>query len=239
MLGDNSLILGHRISELCGHGPSLETDIALSNLSLDLFGQVRNYFQYAADLKGDTDEDKIAFLRFEHEYKNALLCEQPNTDFAHVILRQFLFDAYHLPLLEELSQSKDEQIKAIALKSIKECKYHVRFSSQWVKRLADGTDISQEKIQAALDHLWLYVTELVEPNDLEKEMQQAGIGADMSVVKAAFHERVNEVFEEVGLQVPDTPFSKSGGKKGVHTEHMGYILADLQYMQRAYPNMQW
>ena len=152
LLGDNSLVLGHRLSQLCGHGPSLETDIALTNISLDLFGQVRHYFQYAAELKGeDKTEDDIAFLRYSHEYKNVLLTEQPNVDFAHIIVRQFFFDAFHLPLLEALSQSNDKHLMAIAKKSIKEVKYHLRFSSQWLRRLGDGTEISRQKTLAAIN----------------------------------------------------------------------------------------
>ena len=240
LLGDNSLILGHRLSELCGHGPSLETDIALTNISLDFFGQVRNYFQYAAEVKGDgKTEDDIAMLRYLHEYKNCLLCEQPNTDFAHTILRQFFFDAYHLPLLQQLQHSKDEQIAAIAIKSMKESKYHIRFSSQWVKRLAGGTEISRQKVQDALAHLWAYTTELTLATPLEIEMQEAGIGADLEVVKAEFLAKVKEVFDEVDLEIPETEFYQSGGKKGVHSEGFGFILTELQYMQRTYPNMSW
>ena len=148
------MILGHRLSELCGHGPSLETDIALTNISLDLYGQVRSYFQYAAEVKGgDATEDSIALLRFDRDYRNVILVEQPNTDFAYVIGRQFLFDAFHLPLLEQLMNSKDETIAAVAAKSIKESRYHLRFSSSWVKRLGDGTEESHQRMQAAIDHL--------------------------------------------------------------------------------------
>ena len=161
LLGDSSMILGHRLSELCGHGPNLETDIALTNISLDLFGQVRNYFQYAAEMKGEeATEDSIAFLRLPHEYRNVLLAEQPNTDFAYIIARQFLFDAYHLPLMEALIESKDEQVAAIAHKSIKEVRYHLRFSSEWVKRLGDGTEVSHQKMQEAIEYLWPYTKEL-------------------------------------------------------------------------------
>lgn len=240
LLGDNSLILGHRLSELCGHGPSLETDIALTNISLDFFGQVRNYFQYAAEIKGgDATEDSIAMLRQITEYRNCLLCEQPNTDFAHIILRQFFFDAYHLPLLEQLQNSKDEQIAAIAVKSMKESKYHIRFSSQWVKRLADGTDVSRQKIQDALDTLWPYVMELTEPNELEIEMQQAGIGADLAAVQISQLAHIKDVFDEVNLEMPSSDYPQKGGKRGIHSEGMGFILTELQYMQRAYPDMAW
>ncbi|MBT8190781.1 MAG: phenylacetate-CoA oxygenase subunit PaaC, partial [Bacteroidia bacterium] len=148
MLGDNSMILGHRLSELCGHGPSLETDIALTNISLDLFGQVRSYFQYAAELAvGDATEDSVAFMREEFQYRNVVLVEQENKDFAHVITRQFLFDAYYLPVLQFLVDSKDKTISEIAQKCIKELRYHYRFSSEWIKRLGDGTELSHNKIQ--------------------------------------------------------------------------------------------
>ena len=170
ILGDNAMILGHRLSELCGHGPSIETDIALTNISLDLFGQVRNYFQYAAETKGgESDEDKIAFTRYEHEYKCTLLVEQPNKDFAYIIARQFFFDAYHLLLMEELCNSADEQVAAIANKSIKEIKYHFRFSSEWIKRLGDGTEVSHQKIQEAVDYLYPYLNELTEETELLRE----------------------------------------------------------------------
>ena len=240
LLGDNPLILGHRLSELCGHGPSLETDIALTNISLDLFGQVRHYFQYAAKLNGENQtEDDVAFLRYEHQYKNALLVEQPNTDFAYVIGRQFLFDAYHLPLLEQLMASKDKQISAIAHKSIKEVKYHHRFSSEWVKRLGDGTELSHQKMQTAIEDLWPFVAELFEETPLEQAMKEEGIGADLSQVKAKYDADIQNIFELAQLQRPDHQYTQSGGKKGVHSEQLGYILADLQYMQRAYPNMTW
>ncbi|MEO1259552.1 MAG: 1,2-phenylacetyl-CoA epoxidase subunit PaaC [Bacteroidota bacterium] len=240
MLGDNAMILGHRLSELCGHGPSLETDIALTNISLDLFGQVRNYFQYAAEIKGaDFDEDKIAFMRLEHDYRNTLLVEQKNTDFAFVIARQYFFDAYHILLLNELINSKNEQIAAIAAKSIKEVKYHRRFSSEWVKRLGDGTDVSREKMQNAVNYLFPYLNELTEETELEKEMKENGIGADLNKIRKIYFENIKALLTEATLKIPENIFSHSGGKKGVHSEHMGYILSNLQYMQRAYPNMTW
>ncbi|HFA50849.1 MAG TPA: phenylacetate-CoA oxygenase subunit PaaI [Bacteroidetes bacterium] len=244
LLGDNAMIIGHRLSELCGHGPSLETDIALTNISLDMFGQVRNYFQYAAEIKGDEthmgeSEDDIAFLRYEHEYKNALLVEQKNVDFAHVIARQYFFDAYHILLLKQLCNSKDGQIAAIANKSLKEVKYHHRFSSEWVKRLGDGTDISHQKMQAAVDYLYPYLNELTEETELEKEMKEAGIGADLNKINKQYFANIEALLKEATLEIPENIFSQSGGKKGVHSEHLGFILADLQYMQRAYPDMAW
>lgn len=240
MLGDNAMILGHRLSELCGHGPSLETDIALTNISLDLFGQVRNYFQYAAKVRNDgKSEDDIAFLRLERQYRNTLLVEQPNTNFAHVIGRQMLFDIYHRLLLENLLESKDEQINAIAHKSLKEVKYHARFSSEWVKRLGDGTEESHTKMQEAIDHLWRYAGELVEASPLETEMKTLGIGADLKAVGTAYWDQVKSLLREATLEIPEVNGFQKGGKQGIHTEHMGYILSELQYMQRAYPNMAW
>lgn len=240
LLGDNSLILGHRLSELCGHGPSLETDIALTNHSLDLFGQVRNYFQYAAKLSDkEQTEDDIAFLRYEHEYKNVLLVEQPNHNFAYVIGRQFFFDAYHLLLLQQLTLSKDEQLAAIAQKSVKEVRYHFRFSSEWVKRLGDGTEVSHQKMQDAIDYLWPYVGELFIETALEAEMKAEGIGADLASLKESFLPKISAVLEEATLELPSSLWMKSNGKGGVHSEHMGYMLSNLQYMQRAYPGMKW
>lgn len=239
-LADNSLILGQRLGELCGHGPSLETDIALTNISLDLLGQVRNYLQYAAQVQGlGKTEDDLAFLRYEHEYVNAVLVEQPNTDFAWVIGRQFLFDAFHLPLLTQLAESKDDQIAAIATKSLKEVQYHHRFSSEWVKRLGDGTEESRGKMQAAINALWPYVNELFAETEVEKEMKEQGIGADLSLVQAEFESFVTLVLEEATLLKPEPVWSKAQGKLGYHSEHLGYILAEMQYMQRTYPNMVW
>lgn len=239
-IGDNTMILGHRLSELCGHGPSLETDIALTNISLDLFGQTRNYFQLAATLsKEDKTEDDIAFLRMEHEYRNVLLVEQPNKDFAYVIGRQFLYDCYHFLLLHELVNSNDKHIAAIAQKSLKEVTYHLDFSSEWIKRLGAGTDESHEKMQTAINYLYPYTGELPEETPIELEMKELGIGADLPAMKTDYYNRVHEVLKEATLDIPETNWFQSGGKKGVHSEHMGYILTQLQYMQRAYPNMSW
>jgi len=240
ILADSPLILGQRLGELCGHGPSLETDIALTNISLDLLGQVRNYLQYAAQVQGlGKTEDDLAFLRYEHEYRNVVLVEQPNTDFAWVIARQFFFDAYHLPLLHQLAESKDDQISAIAIKSLKEVQYHHRFSSEWVKRLGDGTEESHTKMQAAIDALWPYTNELFKETDIEKEMKEAGIGADLSKIKVEFDSFVEDILSEATLKKPEPVWSKSEGKMGHHSEHLGFILSDLQYMQRTYPNMTW
>lgn len=240
MLGDNSMILGHRLSELCGHGPSLETDIALTNMSLDLFGQVRSYFQYAAKIEGgDATEDSIAFLRRERQHYNSLLVEQKNTDFAYIITRQFLFDVYHHMLLEQLSESADEMIKAIAIKSLKEVSYHKRFSSTWMKRLALGTQVSKEKMQEAVLFLYPYTEELTKPNSIELKMLEQGIGADLVAMKKSYYDIVDGLLGKCGLSKPEKAYFYKGGKEGIHTEHLGFILSDFQYMQRAYPNMQW
>ncbi len=239
-IADNALILGQRLGELCGHGPSLETDIAMTNISLDLLGQVRSYYQYAAKLiGGDTTEDSIAFLRKEREYKNVLLVEQPNQDFAYSISRQFLFDMFHLLLLEELQNSTDTTLSAIAKKSIKEVSYHTRFSSDWMRRLGDGTEESHNRIQEAITHLWAFTDELFHQTDADKAMVTEGIGVDVTQLKEAFYKKVSAILEESTLQTPQLQYFQKGGKQGIHSEHMGYLLADLQYMQRTYPNMNW
>lgn len=240
LLGDNSMVLGQRLGELCGHGPELETDIALTNISLDLFGQVRNYFQYAAQVNGDgKSEDDIAMLRYENEYRNTLLVEQPNVNFAHVICRQFIFDSFHLPLLKQLSESKNDTIAAVAKKSIKEVEYHQDFSSTWIKRLGDGTDESHNKMQEALNELWRYSDEFFRETESEKWAKEIGVGANLEEVKKAFDIKTRDVFDEATLEIPQNEVFQYGGKSGRHSEYMGFILSDFQYMQRAYPNMKW
>ena len=239
-VADNSLILGQRMGELCGHGPSLETDIACTNISLDLFGQVRSYYQYAAKIAGDgRNEDDIAMLRKEHEYVNVLLVEQPNTDFVYIMARQFLFDVYHLLFLQELEKSKDLTLSAIAKKSVKEVSYHQRFSSDWIKRLGDGTEESHQKMQDAIDDLWTYTDELFHQTEADKAMVKEGIGVDVTKLKDNYYQIINSVLEEATLSIPELKYFQKGGKQGIHTEHLGYLLSDLQYMQRTYPNMEW
>jgi ring-1,2-phenylacetyl-CoA epoxidase subunit PaaC len=239
-IADNSLILGQRLGELCGHGPNLETDIALTNISLDLLGQTRSYFQYAALLAGDDKtEDDVAFIRIEREYRSVLLVEQPNTHFGYVIARQFLFDVYHLMFMERLQFSQDESLVAIAKKGIKEVSYHERFSSDWVRRLGDGTEESNLKMQEAIDDLWKYTDEMFHVSEADMVMISEGIGVDVSKLKELYYSKVSEVLIEAELKVPEGKYFQKGGKEGIHTEHMGYILSDLQYMQRTYPNMKW
>jgi len=239
-IADNTLILGQRLGELCGHGPNLETDIAMTNIALDLLGQTRSYYQYAAKLSGgNTTEDTIAFLRSEREYKNVLLVEQPNTDFAYSIARQFLYDVFHLLLLQELQNSADENLSAIGKKSIKEVSYHQRFSSDWIRRLGDGSEESRMRIQTAINDLWTFTNELFHQTDSDKLMATAGIGVDVTRLRDPYYAIILGILTEATLQVPDMKYFQKGGKHGIHSEHMGYLLADMQYMQRTFPNMQW
>jgi ring-1,2-phenylacetyl-CoA epoxidase subunit PaaC len=237
-LADTTLILSHRNSEWCGHGPILEQDIALTNISLDLLGQSRLFYQYAAELIGNTDEDKLAYLRTEREYKNLLLVEQPNGDWGQTILRQYLYSQFQQLLFQQLQQHQDEQIAAIATKSLKETNYHVRWSSEWVIRLGDGTDESKQRMQQAIDELWRYTGEMFLPAEYELK-----IGIDLNSIKNKWQEKVDAVLSEATLIPPSggggAVFMQQGGKTGTHTEHLGYILADLQYLQRTYPNAQW
>jgi ring-1,2-phenylacetyl-CoA epoxidase subunit PaaC len=238
-LADTALILAQRNAEWCGHGPVLEQDIAITNISLDLIGQSRNYYQYAAALiGGDTTEDTLAYLRKEREFKNLLLTEQPNGDWAQTILRQFFFSNYQYLLYNGLQHSKDEQLAAIASKALKEVTYHLRWSSEWVVRLGDGTEESHRRITNAIEKLWMYTGEMFEPAPYETALTQEGILPTKSS-REEWLNKVNEVFSEATLPVPAKVFMQTGGKDGRHTEHLGYILTDLQYMQRTYPNATW
>ncbi len=239
-LGDNSMILGQRLGEWCGHGPILEVDMALTNISLDLFGQARSYMQYAAEVEGkDRTEDDMAFLRDAREFRNVLLVEQDNGDFAHTIVRQFFFDAYHQLFLKALCESADERLSAIAQKSLKEVNYHLRFSSEWTIRLGDGTEESHQRMQAAVEALWPYTGELCTSTALDIEMADLGIGVDVAELKAAYDQRIAEVLKEATLTIPESGWQQTGGKEGKHTEQLGFILTELQWMQRAYPGQKW
>lgn len=239
-LGDDSLILGHRLSEWCGHGPILEEDIAMTNIALDLVGQATSVFQYASEVEGKgRTEDDIAFLRFEREYKNALLVEQPNEDFGVTMMRQFLFDAFRRPLFEQLTKSSDAQLAAIAEKSLKETKYHFKHSAEWVIRLGDGTEESHSRVQSALNDLWRYTDELFFTDEVDADLEAKGVVFSSADLKASWTEMVTKVLDQATLTIPDNGWQHEGGRKGLHSEHLGYILAELQYMQRAYPGMEW
>lgn len=239
-LGDDSLILGHRLSEWCGHGPILEEDIAMTNISLDLIGQTTSILEYAGKVEGKgRSADDLAFLRFDKDYKNALLLEQPNRDFGFTMMRQFLFDAYRLPLFERLMKSSDQQLAAIAEKSLKETKYHFKHSSEWVIRLGDGTEESHARIQESLDDLWRYAQELMYTDEVDAELTKSGVLPDLSDLKDVWMDYVMAVFEEATLTIPENNWTFEGGRKGLHSEHLGFILTELQYMQRAYPGLEW
>jgi ring-1,2-phenylacetyl-CoA epoxidase subunit PaaC len=258
-LADNSLILGQRNSEWCGHGPVLEQDIAITNISLDLIGQARNFYQHAAQLINDSNnsespkapspleigsggevtEDTLAYLRKEREFKNCLLVEQPNGDWAQTILRQFLFSQYQYLLFQQLQNSKDNQVAAIAEKSLKEVTYHLRWSSEWVIRLGDGTEQSHKRLLNAVDELWRYTGEMFEAASYELRAAGEGIGVDVNKLKETWLNKVKEIFNEATISLPGKTYMQTGGKEGKHTEHLGYILTELQYMQRAYPGCEW
>lgn len=239
-LGDDSLILGHRLSEWCGHGPILEEDIATTNIALDLVGQATTLLDYAGKVEGKgRTEDDLAFLRFDRDYRNALLVEQPNGDFGMTIMRQFFFDAYRLPLWEALTKSTDVQLAAIAEKSLKETKYHYRHSGEWVIRLGDGTEESHQRIQSSLDKLWRYTADLFVDDEVQQRMVEAGVAPNMSDIKAAWDKSINDVLTEATLKIPENNWEMIGGRTGKHSEHLGYLLAEMQYMQRAYPGMEW
>jgi ring-1,2-phenylacetyl-CoA epoxidase subunit PaaC len=266
-LADNALILGHRNSEWTGHGPILEQDIALSNIALDLIGQARNFYQYAARLinagqgseigtakssaAAEVTEDALAYLRDAWDFKNCLLVEQANGDWARTILRQFFSSAYQFFLYEELQHSRDTELAAISEKSLKEVSYHLRWSSEWVIRLGDGTAESLARMKRALDELWKFTGELFLPAGYEKRLAEEGIAVDLSSIAPKWKERVLAVFEEAGLSVPGDvaggksagtgkePWMLTGGKEGRHTEQLGYVLAEMQFLQRAYPGCEW
>lgn len=239
-LGDDSLILGHRLSELCGHGPILEEDIAMTNISLDLIGQATNILQYAGEVEGEgRNEDDLAFLRYARDYKNLLLVEQPNGDFGMTIMRQFLFDAYRKLLFDRLINSNNEQIAAIATKALKETKYHLRHSAEWVIRLGDGTEESHNRIQESLNTLWRYTPELFYQDEVEAELKNNGVLPGLDEIQSEWESYVKQIFDEATLSIPENNWKMEGGRKGLHSEHLGYILAELQYMQRAYPGMEW
>jgi ring-1,2-phenylacetyl-CoA epoxidase subunit PaaC len=262
-LADEALIIGHRLGEWCGHGPVLEQDIALTNTALDHLGRARSLYQYAAEqfnalpaeqrktyftstalqnivANGERiDEDDLAFLRDGWDFKNILLVEQPNGDWAYTIARSFFYDVFNCLFFTELEKSKDQTLSSVAEKSLKEVTYHLRWSSEWVIRLGDGTDESHLRMQQAVNELWMYTGEMFVMNETDQAMLQQGTGPDLGGLKQPWLERVESVFEEATLVLPTATWMQQGGKDGRHTEHLGYILSELQFMQRAYPGMEW
>ena len=237
-LADNALILGQRMGEWCGHGPVLEQDIAMTNIALDLIGQARLTYQHIASSLGG-DEDEIAFLRKEQEYFNLLLVEQKNGNFAETIARQFFFDAFNFYNYHQLTSSNDEHLAAIAVKSLKEVKYHLRYSSEWVVRLGDGTEESHHKMQEAVDRLWMFTGEMFEPSSYEIALRDTGFISDVTKIKSNWMEKVEQVLAKATLTKPEDSWMQTGGKEGNHSENMGFILSELQYMQHAYPGLKW
>ncbi|MCF8276694.1 MAG: phenylacetate-CoA oxygenase subunit PaaC [Flavobacteriales bacterium] len=239
-LGDNAAILGHKLSEWCGHGPELEEDIAIINTALDLLGHARSIYSYAGEVEGKgRTEDDLAYLRIEREYRNALICELPNGNYGDTIARQYLVDQFNFLLFSELVNSKDETVAAISEKTIKEIRYHLRRSKEWVLRLGDGTEESHNKIQEAFDNIWPYTGDLFVEDQSDAVIVAEGIGPDMKAIHGTWRENVKATLAEATLTIPKDGWMHSGSKAGRHTEHMGYILAELQYMQRTYPGCEW
>lgn len=258
-LADSSLIMGHRLSEWTGHGPMLEQDIAISNIALDLIGQSRNFYQYSAKLanaidksgdtktvsfeenRGEITEDTLAYLRDAREFKNLLITEISNGDWAKTILKLFFFSTYQFYFYEKLMSSRDEQLSAIAEKSLKEVTYHLRWSSEWVVRLGDGTEESHRRINLAIEEIWPFTGEMFEPAEYEKACEENQIGVDVREIKNYWQNKVAEIFEKATLSQPqdEKAWMQSGGKNGIHTEQLGFILAEMQFLQRAYPGCEW
>jgi ring-1,2-phenylacetyl-CoA epoxidase subunit PaaC len=239
-LGDLSLVLGQRLGEWVGHAPALEEDLGLANVALDLIGQARLLLTYAGEVEGrGRGEDEIAFLREHGEYLNAILAEQPNGDFGHTIVRQVLIDAFQLEIYQRMTTSTDERLAAIAAKSVKEILYHLRYSRGWLVRLGDGTEESHARVQSALDTLWPYTVELFAEDELDRMMADQGVAPRLTDVQAAWSLRIDEILAEATLQRPKNRPHSWHGKRGQHSEHLGYILAEMQHLQRTYPGARW
>ena len=239
-LADNALVLGHRLSEWCGHAPILEEDIALANIALDLIGQARALYTYAGEVEGaGHDEDKLAYLRDVPQFRNILLVEQPNGDFAVTIARQLLYSAFMDPYWRAMTESKDATLAAIAAKAEKETAYHLRHSAEWLIRLGDGTEESHRRAQDALDELWMYTGEMFEADRIDRALIETGVAVDPAALRPEWNRTVDAVLAEATLTRPADGWMQSGGRTGRHSEHLGYILADLQFLQRAYPDATW
>lgn len=239
-LGDDHLILGHRLSEWCGHAPMLEEDLSMPNMALDLLGQARNLYTYAGELEGEgRTEDDLAYLRKDREYKNLLLVERPNGDFAHTMLRQLYFAAFMQPYWLAASQSQDAKIAGFAAKAVKEIAYHIRHAGEWVIRLGDGTEESARRMQAAVVALHIYTDELFTVTDDMAACIEQGLLPDPQAMRDEWQRTIEQIFEEALLTIPEVAFPQEGGRDGRHTEDFGHLLSELQYMQRAYPDMSW
>lgn len=239
-LADDSLILGHRLSELCSKGPMLEEDLALTNIALDHIGRAQAILKYAAEIQGKgADEDQIAYRRDERDYQNHLITEQPNGDFAHVIARQLYISLYELLFYTELEKSSDKTLAAIASKTLKEIKYHVKHASDWVVRLGDGTAESKRRMQLALNDLWMYTGEMFEIDAIELALIKEKIAIDTTPLKLMWEQHLKNILDEATLEIPETNYMQSGGHCGIHSENLGHILSEMQYLQRTYPDAKW
>ncbi len=239
-MGDNTLVLGHRVSEWCGHAPVLEEDIALANTALDLIGQTQMWLGLAGEIDGGKSADDLAFLRDAWDFRNVLLVEVPNGDFGRTLMRQFLFDAWHSIMLGRLMKSSDERVAAIAAKASKEVTYHLERSGDTVVGLGDGTEESHTRMQEALDYLWPYVGEMFASDDVDAEMVAAGIAPNPADLRAEYDALIGRVLSEATLTIPESRFAHKGGRDGrMHTEHLGHLLTQMQWLQRAYPGASW
>ena len=237
---DNALILGHRLSQWCGHAPMLEEEMALANMGLDLLGQARAWFQLAGVVEGQgRDEDQLAYLRDAPAYRNVLLVEQPNGDFAFTMARHLFYARFAHAFYQQLEHGSDARLVAIALKAGKEMAYHVRHASEWLIRLGDGTSESHARAQAAIDELWPFTGELFERDHIEQALTDSKLIPDAAMLKPQWHADILTVFDRAGLTCPQPGWMQSGGRAGRHSEHLGFILAELQFLQRAYPGAQW
>ena len=238
---DDRLVLGHRLSEWCGHGPMLEEDLALANIALDLIGQASLFYKLAAETEANgRSEDDLAFLRDSAEFRNLQLVEQPNGDFAYTIARQFFFDVYDVLFLEQLSLSTEAEISAIGAKALKEAQYHLRHTQQWMLRLGDGTEESHRRLQDAVDDLWRFTQEMFVPDELDHTLTAEAITPDLEKLRSSWRESVEQTLREATLELPeDSQYMTSGSRGGYHTEHLGYLLAEMQVMQRTHPGAAW
>lgn len=237
---DTNLILGQRLAGWCGHGPVLEEDIALTNIALDYVGQATALYKRAAELSDvKTNEDDLAFLRDECDYRNLLIAELPNGDYAFTIARQFVFSSWYKSVLEKLTASEDEWLRGFANKSLKEIKYHVQHSSDWVLRMGDGTTESHDRIQKALDEIWPFTGEFFEQDELDTQLFKQGSGVDFSELKSSWIKETQSIIHEATLVVPECNWFQTGGKSGRHSEYLGPLLAEMQFLPRAYPGANW
>jgi ring-1,2-phenylacetyl-CoA epoxidase subunit PaaC len=239
-LGDNALILAQRLSEWTGHGPFLEEDLALTNIALDTFGTANSFLTYAAQVEGKgRTEDALAYFRNDREFLNTLLVEQSNGDYAKTLVRQVFIDAFNLLFYKELAKSKDETLAGIAQKAIKEVTYHYRHTSAWVVRFGDGTEESHERAQNAVNELWRFTGELFEMDEIEESLLKDGIAVNTKLLKAAWEKQITELLSKATLTLPETAFMQTGGRNGVHTEHLGFLLAEMQSLPRMLPDAKW